>query len=399
MTTPLFNPIVLGGIRLNNRIIRSATHEGLADERGWPTQALVQKYIHLAKGGAGAIITGYAGIQADGKSTGLNMNMMDDDEAIAKYRAVTDAVHACQTPIILQLAHCGRQTRSKKTGFPTVAPSAIRDNYSGEKPMTLSEAGINTIIDNFVQAIDRAKQAGFDGVQLHAAHGYLLAQFLSAYSNHRKDRWGGSLENRFRILKEIISLARDRVDDFPIWVKLNAYDHRPGGMRVDKAVQIAQLLEASGVQALEISSGTFEENLSSIRNAVLPTEAVYKYVLHMGQVPRWLKFLLYPFVYAKIKPILPLENYNVSAAAQIKAGVSIPVIVVGGIKRLEDITRIISDRSADAVSLCRPFIIEPNIVKKFQAGQQATKCIYCSICAIAFEVNSLRCYHGKTPAA
>ncbi len=399
MDNMIFHPVDLGGIQLNNRIIRSATHEGLADERGWPTQALIQKYVHLAKGGAGAIITGYAGIQQDGKSSGLHMNMIDDDQAIEPYRTLVEAVHAHHTPIIMQLAHCGRQTKSKKTGFPTVAPSSIRDKYSREKPIALSEAGIETIIGNFVQAIHRAKQAGFDGLQLHCAHGYLLSQFLSAYSNHRQDQWGGSLENRFRIVKEIITRAQSLAGDFPIWVKLNGFDHRPGGMRVAEAIQIAQMLEASGVKALEISSGTFEENLSSIRNAVLPADAVYNYVMKMGQAPRWLKALLYPLVYPKIKPIYPLENYNVSAAAQIKASVSIPVIVVGGIKRLEDIRQIIAGHSADAVPLCRPFIIEPNIVKKFAAGQQATKCIYCSICAIAFETNSLRCYHGKTPAS
>lgn len=196
MAKLVFERTSLAGMDFNNRIIRSATHEGMADADGVPTEKLKKLYVRLAKGGVGAIITGYAGIQPDGKTCFVNMTMMDRDELIPAYKNITDAVHEHNTPIIMQLAHCGRQTRSNVTGLPTVAPSAIRDPfYSEEKPRELSENGINEIIDNFVSAIARAKQAGFDGAQLHMAHGYLLAQFLSSHANRRKDRWGGSTEN------------------------------------------------------------------------------------------------------------------------------------------------------------------------------------------------------------
>jgi len=200
MMKTVFEPTVLAGFPLKNRIIRSATHEGMANEDGCPTEQLKGYYLRLAKGEVGAIITGYAGVQQNGKSPLYRMLMIDHDRFIAAYKAITDAVHERQTPIILQIAHCGRQTRSRITGEPTVAPSAIRDKfYNEDLPKELTEQEIDEIINNFVKAIERAKQAGFDGVQLHAAHGYLLSQFLSPYTNRRQDRWGGTTENRFRV--------------------------------------------------------------------------------------------------------------------------------------------------------------------------------------------------------
>jgi len=212
MTQAIFEPTSLAGIKLKNRIIRSATHEGMADEKGFPTEKLKKLYIRLAKGDAGAIITGYVAIQADGKPSLFARTMIDNDDKIPAYREITDAVHEYETPIIMQIAHCGRQTRSKITGLKTVAPSAIRNAfYNEDMPKELSEDEINEIIDNFVSAIIRTKQAGFDGVQLHLAHGYLLSDFLSSHSNRRKDRWGGSTENKYRIVGEIFKKAKGKV--------------------------------------------------------------------------------------------------------------------------------------------------------------------------------------------
>lgn len=160
--TQTFENTSLAGIKLKNRIIRSATYEAMADEKGFPTEKLKKLYINLAKGDAGAIITGNAGVQANGKASLFTMTMIDNDDKIQAYREITDAVHEYETPIIMQIVHCGRQTRSKITGLPTVAPSAIRDGfYSEDKPKELSENEINEIIDNYVAAIVRTKQARF----------------------------------------------------------------------------------------------------------------------------------------------------------------------------------------------------------------------------------------------
>ena len=148
--------------------------------------------------------------------------------------------------------------------------------YSEDMPKPLAEGEIEEIIDNFVKAIERAKRAGFDGVQLHAAHGYLLSEFLSPYSNHRQDQWGGTTENRFRIIGEIYDRARRVVGDYPLLVKLNAYDGRKGGMRVDEALRVARLLEESGCAAIEVSCGTTEDGMYMTRGPKLPIDATLR---------------------------------------------------------------------------------------------------------------------------
>ncbi len=215
-TRVVFEPAHIDGIVLRNRVIRSGTHEGLADPSGAPAEALENLYSKLAKGGAGAIITGYAGVSQEGRSSLANMLMMHDDALIAAYRKLTDSIHRQDTPIIIQLAHCGRQTRSAVTGCLPVAPSPRKDRiFNEEVPHQLSELEIEGIIAAFVEAAGRSVKAGFDGLQLHLAHGYLLAQFLSGHTNRRRDRWGGALENRFRIVSEIVRRIRLAHGDFP----------------------------------------------------------------------------------------------------------------------------------------------------------------------------------------
>jgi 2,4-dienoyl-CoA reductase-like NADH-dependent reductase (Old Yellow Enzyme family) len=399
MTHAVFEKATLAGIQLKNRIIRSATHEGMADEKGFPTENLKKLYIRLAKGEVGAIITGYAAIQADGKSSLFAMSMIDSDDSIPAYRQITSAVHEYGTPIIMQIAHCGRQTRSKSTGLPTVAPSAIRDAfYNEDMPKELSEDEINQIIDNFVSAIVRVKQAGFDGVQLHLAHGYLLSEFLSSHSNQRKDRWGGSTENKYRIVGEILKKARAQVGGFPILVKMNAHDGRKNGMRIEEAVRIAQLLEKSGCAAIEVSCGVFEDGLNTMRGEKLPADAAMAYTFKYKNLPGPIKAIAKPVLKAFMKQPKPLKKYNLDAAIQIKAAVNIPVIVVGGINNIDDINAIIRNHNLDFVSMSRPFIIEPGIVRKFIQGTDTkSKCIMCNYCAIIGEERPLKCYYGKLP--
>ena len=397
MTHAIFEEASLAGIKLKNRIIRSATHEGMADEKGFPTENLKKLYIRLAKGEVGAIITGYAGVQADGKSSFFAMSMIDSDESIPAYRETTNAVHEYGTPIILQIAHCGRQTRSKSTGLRTVAPSSLRDAfYNEDMPKELSEDEINEIIDNFVSAIVRAKQAGFDGVQLHAAHGYLLSEFLSSYSNRRKDNWGGSTENKYRIVAEIFRRAKEQVGDYPILVKMNAHDGRKNGMKIEEAIGIAQMLEQSGCAAIEVSCGVFEDGLYTMRGEKLPADAAMQYTFKYKKLPTLVKAIAKPLLTAFMKQPKPLLKYNLEAAMQIKKAVKIPVIVVGGINNMDDINHLIKDSNMDFVSMSRPFIIEPNIAAKFKQGTQTvSKCIMCNYCAIIGEEKPLKCHYGK----
>lgn len=397
--TEIFNPAVLAGINLNNKIIRSATHEGMADAKGLPKESLKKLYLRIAKGGVGAIITGDAGIQQDGKSPWFNMLMVDNDDVIPAFKELTDAVHEYNTPIILQITHCGRQTRSKATGFIPGGPSAKRDKfYSEELPRELSEKEIEIIIDNFAIAARRAKDSGFDGVQLHLAHGFLLSDFLSSYSNNRTDQWGGSTENKYRIIKEIFIKIREKVGKYPVLVKLNAHDSQKKGMDITEAVSIAKMLEKSGCAAIEVSCGVGEDGLYFARSEKLPVDAVMEYTFKYKNLPKIVKTIASPILKVFLKQPKPLLKYNLDAAIQIKKVVNIPVIVVGGINNIKDINSIVQEKKIDFVSMSRPFIVEPNIVNKFKKGTQTkSKCIMCNYCAIIGEEKPLKCYFGKLP--
>ena len=399
MQPSVFESSCIAGITLPNRLIRSATHEGMADERGVPTDALEKLYLRIAKGGAGAIITGYAGVQQDGKSSLSNMLMIDDDELIPTYRKLTDKVHEHGTPIILQIAHCGRQTRSAATGLPTVAPSAAKDKiFNEETPHALGEKDIETIINNFVTAAERAKKAGFDGIQLHMAHGYLLSQFLSDYTNRRKDTWGGSTVNKFRIVSEIMQHIRESLGSYPVFAKINAYDNRRGGMRIEESVEIAKMLEAAGCDAIEISSGTVEDGLTIMRGPNPPLEALFNSSFRFKDMSPLMKTVSYSFIRFAMRSPKPIRGYNLKAAKAIKQAVSIPVITVGGLHDLSEISSAIKSGSTDYVSMSRPFIIEPDIVRRFQDGKQtASRCIMCNYCALMIEVDKVKCYYGKLP--
>jgi 2,4-dienoyl-CoA reductase-like NADH-dependent reductase (Old Yellow Enzyme family) len=395
----VFQESKLGEVILKNKIIRAATHEGMADEFGCPTEKMVRLYEKIAKGEPGAIITGSSGTQPNGRSALHGQSMIHDDSFIESYKKITDTVHKYDIPIFIQIAHAGRQTRYALINQRPVAPTALKDWYYSEvSPRALTEDEIENVIDNFVNAVERAHKAGFDGVQIHAAHGYLLSEFLSGYTNRRQDKWGGSIENRYRIISEIIKRSRNRVPNFPLLVKINGHDSRKNGMRVQEACQIARMLEFDGAAAIEVSCGVIEEGFNITRGAKLPFEAILNYSYKYKKKSKFSKFLLpyiAPFLTKKYKQIY---NYNVDAAHAIKESVSIPVIVVGGIKNLSDIESIILNKKADYVAMSRAFITEPSIVKRFKAGRQnEAKCITCNYCTIIQDERALKCYYGRLP--
>lgn len=388
----------LKGVKMPCRIVRSATHEGMADENGKPTGQLAKLYERYAKGGMGLIITGYMGISQQGKCPLYNMAMINSDELIPAWREITDRVHAHGTPVFAQIAHSGRQTRQKITGEKTVAPSRIRDFlYWENAPHKLTDNEIHKICDDFAEAALRVKKAGFDGVQLHCAHGYLLHGFLSPHTNKRRDKWGGSLENRFRIVGEIIEKTRGKVGDFPIIVKISSQEKDRDGITLDIAVATAKLLEESGIDGIEVSCGRASEGFNMSRGG-FPYAMMCADNFRFEGFPKAIFPLLKPFMKALFKSPQPIFNYNVDAAERIKNAVSIPVIVCGGIRTAVDIASILNTGKADFVSLSRPLILEPNLVNKLKSGEQTVaRCINCNFCLMGAERRPLRCYFGKLP--
>ena len=298
-------------------------------------------------------------------------------------------------PLILQIAHGGGQCHPDATR-ETVAPSSVSYPLY-PRPRALSESEIEDIITKFVQAVVRAKKAEFSGVQIHAAHGYLLAAFLSPHFNRRRDRWGGSTENRFRIVGEIIKRARQQVGDFPIFIKISAHDGSKDGATVEESVRLSKMLQEAGYNAIEVSCGN-SEFFNTIRVTTIPIQAILTFIPQYSRMPTLQKKLLALLAPLLIKKYQPLRNYNVEAAKKIKEQVTIPVIVVGGIRRLQDIEEIIINNKADYISMCRPFIIEPDIVSKFLNGKQVeSRCIDCGYCLMGIASTQLKCYYGRVP--
>lgn len=389
----VFKPIKLAGITFPNRIIRSATYEGMSDKNGRPTEQLLKKYTALAKGGVGGIITGFIGINQQGMSTGHYMSMINNAETVKAYKELTEKMHELGTPIIAQINHCGGQTKKEATGKPVIAPSKVADYKAKE----MTDGEILEVIDAFVQGVKNAKDAGFDGVQIHLAHGYLLSEFVSPRMNRRTDKWGGNTVNRFRIVKEIFEQSRKVVGDYPMIVKMNGFETLKNGLTIEESVEIAKLLEQAGCNGIEVSNGTVKAGLATMRGKV-PWEIMVAQNSKLNKMPGFVKQLI-GFVAEKTFPQpQPKSLYNLDAAMSIKKAVNIPVIVVGGITNLGDIESIINNNKCDMVSMSRPFIIEPDLVNKFKTGKQTqSKCIQCNFCIIGSESRPLRCYYGKIP--
>ena len=252
----LFETTKLKGMTLKNRFVRSATAEGMATEDGVVTPRLIDLMAELAEGGVGLIITGHAYVTKRGQATPWQLGIYDD-KLIAGLRAMVEAVHERDGKIVAQLAHSGMLANTQLTNDAPLGPSAM-EGLNGAMVQEMTSEDIKEIVETFGRAGERACSAGFDGVQIHAAHSYLLSQFLSPAFNHRTDGYGGSIENRARMLVEVVQGIRKRVGpDYPLLIKMNCQDFLEGGLELEDAVQAGILLQAAGIDAIEVSGGTF----------------------------------------------------------------------------------------------------------------------------------------------
>ena len=353
----LFSPIRIGSIEIPNRFVRSATHEFMAEPDGTPTDRLPCLFETLAEGEVGLIITGHAYVHPLGKASPGQTGVYDD-RFVEALRPIPRAVHAHPpAKIFLQIAHAGRQTKPRITGGTPVSPSPIYDPSVKLEPRELSGEEIRGLIADFVAAARRAKEAGFDGVQLHIAHGYLLSSFISPHANRRADEWGGSPENRARMAVEIVRRVKQtNGGDFPLIVKLNSADFLPTGLQVEDAIDVARRLEAAGVDGIEVSGGMAESGRGSVWTGLRAEED---------------------------------EGYFVASAARIKAAVGVPVFGLGGNRTFAVMERFVAEGKVDLISMSRPFIREPFLVKKFREGVVAkSDCISCNKC---FNPRGLSC--------
>ena len=399
MTIPmsiLFTEAKIGTLEISNRMIRTASHEGLADSSGRPTDEQFEFYRGFIEGGIGLVITGYAGIMQSGKSALYHMNMIDSDELIPSHKSLVDRIHQIGGKVVLQIAHCGRQTWSKETGQPLLAPSAIPCGFYREMPKRISEEEIYTVIENFAEAARRAKEAGYDGIEIHAAHGYLLSTFLSRHSNKRTDRWGGSAVNRFRIVGETLRSVRRAVgEDYPVLIKLNTYERARLGTKPKDCVRFTRMVEETGCcDALELSCGTNEGGFIMARGK-FPTGAIFKYMRPYCEYHPLIKFVMRSFLVPFIKLMQPsfYEGYNLGTAAKAKQAISLPIITVGGMRSKALMEEVIEAGKTDFVSMARPLILEPDLPNKFMNGvSEKALCDNCNKCVVAADTKPIHCY-------
>ncbi len=393
----LFNPWQIGAARAPNRLWRAATYEGLADEHGCPTPALGALYARLASGGAGAILTGFCYVSRAGRAMQPRQCGIDADDKIAPWQAVVAAVRdeGRGTLLFMQLAHAGRQTLAAAAEGRVLAPTRKPSPYFRSRPVAMDDGQVRAAIGEFVAAARRAQQAGFDGVELHAAHGYLIHQFLSPYLNHRRDAWG---QDRLALLREILAGIRSACGgDFPILVKLSAGDFHPGGVDAELAGDYAGRLHDLGAAAIEVSCGTMDLAMNIFRGG-LPVQRVFEHNPLFASRPAWQKALWMRLALPRLRRrLVPFaEAYNRDAARVIRRRSRVPLILVGGLRSRIVIDDILASGDADAVALCRPWIREPELGARFRADSRGrSTCVNCNLCAVMCDSTlPLCCYHA-----
>jgi len=331
----MFDATEINGMKLANRFVRSATWEGMAGEDGSCTPGLIELMLRLAKGGVGLIITSHAYVQQDGQASPWQLGIYKDG-LIQGFREMTRAVHDHGGKIALQISHGGFFANVKLTHKTPMAPSQV-EGFTKSPPEEMTVEEIRGIVKSFGHAAGRAKEAGFDGIQIHAAHGYLLSQFLSPAFNKRTDAYGGAVKNRARALLEVLRTVREIArNDFPVLVKMNSQDFLDGGLTLEDSVKAGTMLQEGGIDAIELSGGTIVIKM--------PTPS------RMG-------------INSEEK-----EAYFREAARAFRKEMEIPLILVGGCRSFNLAERIVNEGDADYISMSRPFIREPDLIQRWVSG-------------------------------
>jgi len=367
----LFEPFSIKNLTLPNRFVRSATYDGMAEKNGRVSSIQIQMAEELARGGVGLIIWGITYVHPSGQISPVQ-NSLADDECIPGFRTLAETAHEHGAKIAVQLFHAGRETAKvfKPHRKQALAPSSVPDDPLFQHPYReITETEIQQVIRAFGDAAVRARESGLDAVQVHGAHAYLLSQFLSPFTNRRTDGWGGDLENRLRLHHEILRAIRSQVgEDYPVLIKIGVQDGFPGGLEFSEGKQAALRLARWGYDSLEISSGL---RGPGYENAEFKTR--------INRPER--------------------EAYFRSWCREIKAEVTVPIMMVGGLRTPALMEEVIQKGEADLISLSRPLIKEPALIRDWQQGDRhRATCISCNKCFEALRNReALRCvYHEET---
>ncbi|MBR4964506.1 MAG: NADH:flavin oxidoreductase [Alistipes sp.] len=387
----LFTPYKLGSVELRNRVIRSAAFESMGKDFG-PTQALKDYHVSVAKGGVGMTTVAYASINRSGIS--FNKQLWLRDEIVPQLRDLTDAVHNEGAAVGIQLGHCGNMTHWSTAGSFPVSASNGFNLYSPTFHRRMSKSEIVEFAKDFGKAVETAYNAGFDSVEVHAGHGYLISQFLSPYTNHRRDEYGGSLENRMRFmnmcLEEVVTAARKR--GMGVLVKHNMEDGFKGGIQVPESIEIAKQIETFGVDGIVLSSGFVSKAPMAVMRGRIPTKTMGYY---MGW-NEWLqKIVVSLFGQWLIKQYDFEECYFLENAKKFREALKGPLVYVGGLVSREGIERVL-DEGFELVQMARALVNDPAFVNKLKAGDMATRsgCDHRDYCMARMYSVDMQCCHN-----
>ncbi|NPV91926.1 MAG: NADH:flavin oxidoreductase [Firmicutes bacterium] len=333
----LFERTEINGMVLENRFVRSATWEGMAAEDGAVTGRLIAAMEDLARGGVGLIISSHSYVSPEGQAGPRQLGVYKD-ELIPRLREMTAAVHQNGGRIVMQLSHAGKFAPEKLIGRPPLAVSDEGETGTA-RYFEITDQDIPGIITAFADGARRAKAAGFDGVQIHSAHGYLLSQFLSPVFNRRRDDYGGDVYNRARIHLDVYQAVRESVGkDYPVMIKLNCRDFVENGLSLDDSLAAGRMLADLGLDAIELSGGLLtERKLSPSRPGIRPEAD---------------------------------EAYYRDESRSFKDAVDIPLILVGGVRSFQTAERLVEEGAADYISMSRPFIREPGLINRWKSGDR-----------------------------
>ena len=362
--SPIFTPVSIGPVTLRNRVIRSAAFENMAYGNS-PSQDLYDYHVAVARGGVGMTTLAYASVNRSGLSFDGQLWMRE--AIVPELKRITDAVHAAGAKCSIQLGHCGNMTHRATCGCMPVGASSGFNLYSPTFVRGLKISEIDALVEDFGHAVDWAREAGFDCVEIHAGHGYLISQFLSPYTNHRHDEYGGSLENRMRLMQRVIRRVMEAArDDMGVIVKMNMHDGFRRGMQESECLEVARELERLGVHALVLSAGFVSKAPMEVMRGAMPIRTM-AYYMDMRKF-WWLKALVRLFGWKMIPTVPYKEAYFLEDARKFRAAVSLPLIYVGGMVSRAKMEEVLA-AGFQGLQVARALVRDTDFVNKLHSGE------------------------------
>ena len=387
--SPIFTPVRIGPVTLRNRVIRSAAFENMAYGNS-PSQDLKDYHVAVSRGGVGMTTLAYASVSRSGLSFANQLWMRE--EIVPALKEITDAIHAEGAKASIQLGHCGNMTHRSTCGCMPVGASGGFNIYSPTFVRKLREEEILALVEDFGHAVELARQAGFDCVEIHAGHGYLISQFLSPYTNHRHDRFGGSLENRMRFMQLVIRRVMEAAgDDMGVIVKMNMHDGFRRGMQRAECLEVARELERLGVHALVLSAGFVSKAPMEVMRGDMAIRAFAYYVQDWKML--WFKALVRFFGRILIPTVPYREAFFLEDAKEFRAAVGLPLIYVGGLVSRQKMEEVL-DAGFDGLQVARALFHDTDFVNKLQSGEQERSgCGHSNYCIGRMYSLDARCHH------